>query len=130
MKTVFKNFLERTIGVYFIIGLMAASIDILVFIFLHEYISLPALICHSISVPISAVFSFICNAFFNFKKTDFLFYRFLSFLVIVATGYLLGALIILIAESLNFGGTIGKFISLPFVFFLQYFLNSRISFRG
>ena len=129
MKTVFKIFLERAIGAYFIIGLMAASIDILVFIFLHEYISLPALICHSISIPISAVFSFICNAFFNFKKTDFLFYRFLSFLVIVATGYLLGAIIILISESLNLGGTIGKLISLPFVFFLQYFLNSRISFR-
>ena len=129
MKTVFKIFLERAIGAYFIIGLMAASIDILVFIFLHEYISLPALICHSVSIPISAVFSFICNAFFNFKKTDFLFYRFLSFLVIVATGYLLGAVIILIAEFLNFSGTIGKLISLPFVFFLQYFLNSRISFR-
>ena len=129
MKTVFKIFLERAIGAYFIIGLMAASIDILVFIFLHEYISLPALICHSVSIPISAVFSFICNAFFNFKKTDFLFYRFLSFLVIVATGYLLGAIIILISESLNLGGKIGKLISLPFVFFLQYFLNSRISFR-
>jgi len=129
VKTVFKIFLERAIGAYFIIGLMAASIDILVFIFLHEYISLPALICHSVSIPISAVFSFICNAFFNFKKTDFLFYRFLSFLVIVATGYLLGAVIILIAEFLNFSGTIGKLISLPFVFFLQYFLNSRISFR-
>ena len=125
-----KIFLEKTMGAYFVIGLIAASIDILVFIFLHEYISLPALICHSISIPISAVFSFICNAFLNFKKTDFLFYRFLSFLIIVATGYLLGAVIILIAESLNFGGTMGKLISLPFVFFLQYFLNSRISFRG
>ena len=125
-----KIFLEKTMGAYFVIGLIAASIDILVFIFLHEYISLPALICHSISIPISAVFSFICNAFLNFKKTDFLFYRFLSFLIIVATGYLLGAVIILIAESLNFGGTMGKLISLPFVFFLQYFLNSRITFRG
>ena len=125
-----KIFLEKTMGAYFVIGLIAASIDILVFIFLHEYIFLPALICHSISIPISAVFSFICNAFLNFKKTDFLFYRFLSFLIIVATGYLLGAVIILIAESLNFGGTMGKLISLPFVFFLQYFLNSRISFRG
>ena len=125
-----KIFLEKTMGAYFVIGLIAASIDILVFIFLHEYIFLPALICHSISIPISAVFSFICNAFFNFKKTDFLFYRFLSFLVIVATGYLLGAVIILIAEYLNLGGTMGKLISLPFVFFLQYFLNSRISFRG
>ncbi|SVE30590.1 uncharacterized protein METZ01_LOCUS483444, partial [marine metagenome] len=123
-------FLEKTMGAYFVIGLIAASIDILVFIFLHEYLLLPALICHSISIPISAVFSFICNAFLNFKKTDFLFYRFLSFLIIVATGYLLGAVIILIAESLNFGGTMGKLISLPFVFFLQYFLNSRISFRG
>ena len=116
-------------GAYFIIGLIAASIDILVFLFLHEYIYLPALISHSISIPISAVFSFICNAFLNFKKTDFLFYRFLSFLIIVATGYLLGAFIILVAEFLNFGGTMGKLISLPFVFFLQYFLNSRISFR-
>lgn len=124
-----KIFLEKELHRYFFIGFFAASIDVSVFLFLHEFILLSALASHSISIPLSAVFSFTMNAFFNFKKTDLFFYRFFSFLIIIVTGYILGAFIILFAEFLNLGGTWGKLISLPFVFFLQYFLNSRISFK-
>lgn len=128
MKTLLKIFFEKELIRYLFIGFFAASIDVLVFLILHELILLSALISHSISIPLSAIFSFTMNAFFNFKKTDFIFYRLSSFLIIITIGYLLGAIIILFAEFLNLGGTFGKLLSLPFVFFLQYFLNSRISF--
>ena len=115
---------------YLFIGGFAASIDVSIFIFLHELIEIKSLISHSISVPISAIFSFSANAFFNFKKSDLLFYRFISFSIVIGIGYLLGILIIFLIDNvLQLGGTIGKLVSLPFVVTLQFYLNSKITFR-
>ena len=115
---------------YLFIGGFAASIDVGIFIFLHELIEIKSLISHSISVPISAIFSFSANAYFNFKKSDLLFYRFISFSIVIGIGYLLGILIIFIIDNvLQLGGTIGKLVSLPFVVTLQFYLNSKITFK-
>ena len=115
---------------YLFIGGFAASIDVGIFIFLHELIEIKSLISHSISVPISAIFSFSANAYLNFKKSDLLFYRFVSFSAVVGIGYLLGILIIFIIDNvLQLGGTLGKLVSLPFVVILQFSLNSKITFR-
>ncbi len=121
---------ESRMGLYLIIGGMASAIDVGVFVYLYEFIGLSALASHSISIPLSAIYSFTCNAYLNFKKTDKLLFRFLSFAIIVALGYLLGAgIILLVDDILQFGGTIGKLLSLPFVFLFQFYLNSKISFR-
>ena len=115
---------------YLFIGGFAASIDVGIFIFLHEFINIKSLISHSVSVPISAIFSFSANAYLNFKKSDLLFYRFVSFSTVIGIGYLLGILIIFIIDNvLQLGGTIGKLVSLPFVVTLQFYLNSKITFR-
>ena len=115
---------------YLFIGGFAASIDVSIFIFLHELIEIKSLISHSISVPISAIFSFSANAYFNFKKSDLLFYRFISFSIVIGIGYLLGILIIFFIDNvLQLGGTIGKLVSLPFVVTLQFYLNSKITFK-
>ena len=115
---------------YLFIGGFAASIDVGIFIFLHELMEIKSLISHSISVPISAIFSFSANAYFNFKKSDLLFYRFISFSIVIGTGYLLGILIIFFIDNvLQLGGTIGKLVSLPFVVTLQFYLNSKITFK-
>ena len=117
--------------VYLFIGGFAVSIDVGTFLSLHELIGIKALISHSISVSISAIFSFLANAYLNFKKTDFLFYRLGSFSIVIGMGYLLGVLIIFIIDNvLQFGGTIGKLASLPFVVLLQFYLNSKITFRA
>ena len=115
---------------YLFIGGFAASIDVGIFIFLHEFINIKSLISHSVSVPISAIFSFSANAYFNFRKSDLLFYRFVSFSIVITIGYLFGILIIFtIDDVLQLGGTIGKLFSLPFVVTLQFYLNSKITFR-
>jgi len=115
---------------YLFIGGFAASIDVGIFIFLHELMEIKSLISHSISVPISAIFSFSANAYFNFKKSDLLFYRFISFSIVIGIGYLLGILIIFFIDNvLQLGGTIGKLVSLPFVVTLQFYLNSKITFK-
>ena len=115
---------------YGLIGGVASAIDVGLFVLLYEWLEFPALTAHSISIPVSALYSFTCNAWFNFGTIDKLLWRASSFAVVVALGYLLGALIIWLVESYTpMGGTVGKLASLPFVFFFQYFLNSRISFR-
>ena len=115
---------------YLFIGGFAASIDVGIFIFLHELINIKSLISHSVSVPISAIFSFSANAYLNFKKSDLLFYRFVSFSIVIGIGYLLGILIIFFIDNvLQLGGTIGKLVSLPFVVTLQFYLNSKITFK-
>ena len=107
---------------YLFIGGFAVSIDMGIFLFLHELIGIKPLICHSVSVPIAAIFSFSVNAYLNFKKSDILFYRFVSFATVVGIGYLLGVLIIFIIDNvLQLGGTIGKLVSLPFVVLLQFY---------
>ena len=99
-----------------------------IFLFLHELIGTKPLIFHSVSVPIAVIFSFSVNAYLNFKKSDFLFYRFVSFSTVVGIGYLLGVLIILIIDNvLQLGGTIGKLVSLFFVVMLQFYLNAILA---
>ncbi|SVC29623.1 uncharacterized protein METZ01_LOCUS282477, partial [marine metagenome] len=122
-----KYFVESKMLAYLFIGGIAASIDLGTFVFLYELVGLTAVISHSVSVPISAIFSFLCNAFFNFRKTDLLLFRSISFLTVVVLGYLLGvAIIIFVGDILQLDGTIGKLVSLPFVFLFQFYLNSKI----
>lgn len=122
--------LNNKLAMYFLIGGVASAIDVVLFILLYEWLGTTALIAHSISIPISAVYSFVCNAVFNFRTTDRILTRLFSFSVVVALGYALGALIIwLVVTYTDFGGTIGKLASLPAVFFFQFFLNSRVSFK-
>lgn len=123
--------MSSRLGLYVIIGGVASLIDVGVFILLYEWVGLAALVSHSISIPLSAIYSFTCNAFLNFKTTDRLLWRFLSFSVVVFLGYLLGAGVIWLIEQLTpFGGTVGKIVSLPLVFIFQFYLNSKISFRA
>jgi len=118
-------------GLYLVIGGTASAIDVGVFLYLHEIMSVSAIISHSVSIPLSAIFSFTLNAYLNFKKTDKLALRLASFSIVVGIGYLLGVAIIWVFDVyFQTGGTIGKFVSLPFVFLIQFFLNSKISFRG
>jgi putative flippase GtrA len=129
-KNILLGITENRLLAYLFIGAFASSLDVGIFIFLSKWIGITPLICHSISVPISAIFSFSCNAYLNFKKTDLLLSRFFSFSTIIGSGYLLGLLIIFVIDNvLQLGGTIGKLTSLPFVVALQFYLNSKITFK-
>ena len=129
-KNILLGITENRLLAYLFIGAFASSLDVGIFIFLSKWIGITPLICHSISVPISAIFSFSCNAYLNFKKTDFLLPRFFSFSTVIVSGYLLGLLIIFVIDNvLQLGGTIGKLTSLPFVVALQFYFNSKITFK-
>ncbi len=67
---------------YIIIGGFATSLDVGIFLFLHELIVIKALICHSISVPTAAIVSFSLNAYLNFKKQIYCFVALFHFLLL------------------------------------------------
>ena len=114
---------------YSLIGLLAALIDLVLFYLFYEVLFFQLMASNFFSVASAALFSFLCNTYFNFKMTDFLFLRFLSFMIVVLVGYWLGLAIIYIGvEHTLLSATQSKVLSLPFVFFSQYFLNSKFSF--
>ena len=114
---------------YSLIGLLAALIDLVLFYLFYEVLFFQLMASNAFSVTSAALFSFFCNAYFNFKKSDFLLLRLLSFMIVVLIGYWLGlAIIYLGVEYTLLSATQSKVLSLPFVFFSQYFLNSKISF--
>jgi len=126
-----QNMFKTNLSKYLVIGSFAVAIDLGLFLFCHNLLLLGPLTSHTISISVAALFSFLCNSYLNFKKTDFMVYRFFSFIVIIGIGYTLGALIILVSINiLNLDATSGKLFSLPFVFLTQYYLNSKISFKG
>jgi putative flippase GtrA len=118
---------------YFFIGATASAIDVILFFILFNLVGTSELLAHSISVPTAMVFSFIVNARHNFKTNDYALARFISFCIVCIIGYLAGyAVIVSVREMFadpQLGANIGKVLSLPAVFIIQYLLNSRITFR-
>ena len=114
---------------YFFIGGMASAIDVGLFLVLFNLVGTTPLVAHSVSVPISVLFSFFFNARYNFRTNDHAALRLLSFIIVSVIGYLAGYGVISAVEAARLGANIGKIISLPVVFLVQYSLNSRITFR-
>jgi putative flippase GtrA len=118
---------------YFIIGCTASAIDLILFFVLFNFVGTSELVAHSVSVPTAVVFSFLVNARHNFKTTDHTALRFLSFCIVCVIGYGVGYGIIVLTQSVmepaDLAANIGKVLSLPVVFIVQFLLNSRITFR-
>ena len=115
---------------YSLIGLLAALIDLALFYLFYEVAFFQLMASNFFLVASAALFSFFCNTYFNFKKSDFLFLRLLSFMIVVLVGYWLGlAIIYLGVEQTPLSATQSKILSFPFVFYSQFFLNSKFSFR-
>jgi dolichol-phosphate mannosyltransferase len=113
---------------YFVIGATASTIDVALFMVLFNIIHTTPLMAHSISVPASVLFSFTVNARHNFYTTDHIVLRLTSFVVVATIGYAVGYGMIELCRSVGLGANLGKILSLPVVFVLQYLLNSRVTF--
>lgn len=114
---------------YLVIGATASAIDVALFMMLFNVAHTTPLMAHSISVPTSVLFSFTINARHNFYTADHIVLRLISFAVVATIGYAVGYGVIELSRSIGLGANLGKILSLPVVFVLQYFLNSRITFR-
>ena len=114
---------------YLLIGGTASAIDVILFMLIYNLGHTSELVAHSISVPVSVLFSFVVNARHNFKTVDHVALRLLSFVVVCTIGYLSGFGVIELCRQQGLDPNIGKIISLPVVFAIQYVLNSRITFH-
>jgi putative flippase GtrA len=119
---------HETLLKYFVIGAAASAIDVVLFLLLYNVAGTSALAAHSVSVPTAVLFSFVVNARHNFKTTDHTTLRLISFVIVCTIGYAAGFAVIELCSAAGLGANVGKVVSLPVVFVLQYLLNSRITF--
>lgn len=128
MRAVLNEFLSAQFLRYAIIGISGVVLDFLIFVLLIK-IGLPAVIASIISVSIAIVNNFFLNAYLNFKKKDHLWWRFLSFYAVGATGVILSALILVfLHDIIGMGEIYAKLVSVPFIVVFQYWFNKSASF--
>jgi protoporphyrinogen oxidase len=129
MKKASEIFLRmRHFTLYSLIGVMGVSIDILVF-FLLTSSNVHYQIANVFSTSGGILNNFFLNAFFNFKQTDKLMKRMLTFFSVGMLGLLLTAFLLMIfVDKLGFDARIVKVFSIVVVTVVQYTLNKKFSF--
>lgn len=121
----YKNLIQ-----YFCIGVSAAAIDVVVFWFLYNIVDLSATLSTAISIAIATVWGFWLNAMFNFKVSDKLFRRLLSYSFVSFVGMVLSMILLFVfVDNLSFDGNLIKILSLPLIFVVQYTLNKTFTFN-
>lgn len=122
-STTFKN-----LFFYGIFGVSAALVEYGVFAFLISVTNLIPETVNIIGALCGFTFSFSTNTFLNFKKTNNLFKRFLSYGTICLAGMAFSTLAIsLFKNSMNL--FVLKAICMVFVSIVQFILNKKITYR-
>ncbi len=120
-----KNLLKLLIK-YFFIGILAASIELLIFSFFTKYLNY--VIANSIAYSFGIITSFTLNKFYNFKVKDKTIIRFGRFLIVNISGLLISNLILI-----YFSGLLPlielKILSMPIVIFFQFIMNYLWTFK-
>lgn len=116
---------------YAAIGVGALAIDVGIYALLALGGGWHPLLAHTVSTAVAAIASFLANSYINFKVTDRLLLRFLSFGVVVFIGYVVSSVVIGVGiDVFALDPLIAKAISLPIVLVLQFTLNTRITFKS
>ena len=119
---------HRELLLYGVIGGSAVCIDFGVFLLMHTVGGVHELTSHSVSVATAVLFSFALNARYNFRTTDRIAARFVSFAAVALVGFLIGAIVIWTLVQVSVVAELAKLISLPLVAGVQFILNSRVTF--
>ena len=122
-----ENF-NRTLKLYFAIGIGAFILDFTIFNILFYYLDTIILYSNFFGYISGLFFSFTLNRNLNFKKKDKTIKRFVSFGVISFLGLILGTMLIYLF-SLLFYTWISKIISGFVVFIFQYLMNRNLTFK-
>lgn len=122
---------HRTLILYFFIGASASLIDVAAFFVFHTFWGIVSTLATTYSVVLATVYAFMLNAHFNFKQTDRLWLRFLSYSFVSGIGLAISALMLWIFNiKMGFDGNLIKILSLPVVFVVQYLLNKKVTFQA
>ncbi len=120
----------REFVVYCLIGGSGVTLDCLVFVGLTMGLGWHYQLANAISVSCGICNNFFLNAFFNFKRTDRLWLRFLSFYSVGLLGLgVSAALLWLFVEVLCWNELIAKLVIIFVVTILQFTLNKCVTFR-
>ena len=121
--------LHRTFILYALIGVSGVTLDLVLFLVLHNALGMHEIAANAISVTAGITNNFVLNAFFNFRRSDDLATRFVRFYAVGILGLVMVAALLLVFTTwLGVDANIVKVLSLPLVLALQYTLNARWSF--
>ncbi len=116
---------------YALIGVGALVVDVSIFAILALGTAWHPLLAHTVSTAVAAIVSFLANSYINFRVTDRLLLRFVSFGVVVFIGYVVSSVVIGVGiDIFTLDPLLAKAISLPIVLVLQFTLNTRITFKS
>lgn len=114
---------------YAAIGVSAVVVDVSAFAILATLLGMQVLVANGISTGIALVYSFVVNSFGNFKVTDRILLRFLSFSAVAGAGFIVSSLMIAVSVGvLAMDPIVAKAITLPVVLVLQFTLNKTVTF--
>ncbi len=123
------NRFEKLI-LYGIIGGIAVIIDVGAFWIIDEATHMSVILNNGISIALAMVYSFLMNAFFNFRTRNGLLKRFVSFILVTCTGFLISSFMLwTMSEIIGLNSLLVKNLTLPVVFIVQFTLNSRFTFK-
>lgn len=119
------------IVMYGIIGGFAVAIDVGLFWLLDATTNISVILNNAISIFVAMIYSFLMNAFFNFRTRTGLLKRFISFGIVTSFGFLVSSLMLwILGEAAGLNSVLVKNLTLPVVFIVQFTLNSRFTFKA
>lgn len=121
---------NRQFLLYCIIGFSGVGLDFGIFSLLIKNKTIDYQAANAVGYASGTLLSFILNAKFNFRVTDKIALRLLSFFGVAFLGYLASAATLqLLVGHFDFNKYLAKFATLVVVVLLQYNLNRLLSFR-
>lgn len=114
---------------YGIFGLSAAVIDYSVFFVLTRFVKMEPEFASLTGNIIGFLFTFFCNTYFNFKKSNHLVFRFISYLAITICGMTLSTLVIHYAKNMTNVYLLKAVLVLFVIPVIQFIFNKKITYR-
>ena len=115
---------------YFIIGCSGALLDFIVYTILLKAFGMNYLLANALSVTAGITNNFFLNAYLNFKVTDNMFKRFISFYLVGMLGLLISEILLyLLVDIMSMNSIIAKIITIFVITIVQFILNKTITFK-
>src|SRR3989344_604094 len=105
---------------YGIIGGGALIIDVSLFWLIDTITNISIILNNGLSIFVAMIYSFLMNAFFNFRTRKHLPRRFASFLAVTVTGFVISSTILSTLTFMGMNNLIAKSFTLPVVFMVQF----------
>jgi len=115
---------------YITIGVVGLVWEMLLFTVLFGSAHVPYAIANVFAMWVAITHNFLLNAFLNFKKTDRIWSRYITFLSVGAVGIIVSDTILVVAhEMFNLPILYIKLATIPVIAIVQYMVNKKFSFK-